>query len=223
MLYIKNRDSWQGKNPSRHLIVLECTHVQGKNPNRELSETDENVTFKFNWRLFKREGCYSSSLKMTNLGEFPRNWFLANAQRRHCRLFTFSIKRERGITRFHDVCTFCVKNTIPFSAGQKLLHFTLKELIHFKSKGVFPSNINRRDKAWWFMIGPSHGIHQSSWLKLHWVVTGSVSLISFLSEFFFHFGSISHNTKWCHLFFEILINWSVLYFWSKYHWVPSEN
>lgn len=61
------------KNPSRHLIILECTHVQGKNPNRELSETDENVTFKFNWRLFKREGCYSSSLKMTNLGEFPRN------------------------------------------------------------------------------------------------------------------------------------------------------
>lgn len=54
---------------------------KGKNPNRELSETDENVTFKFNWRLFKREGCYSSSLKMTNLGEFPRNWFLANAQR----------------------------------------------------------------------------------------------------------------------------------------------
>ena len=119
---------------------------------------------------------------MTNLGEFPRNWFLANAQRRHCRLFTFSIKRERGITRFHDVCTFCVKNTIPFSAGQKLLHFALKELIHFKSKGVFPSNINRRDKAWWFMIGPSHGIHQSSWLKLHWVVSSSVSLISFLSE-----------------------------------------
>ena len=59
-------------------------------------------------------------------------------------MFTFSIKRERGITRFHDVCTFCVKNTIPFSAGQKLLHFALKELIHFKSKGVFLSNINRR-------------------------------------------------------------------------------
>ena len=37
------------------LIVLECTHVQGKNPNRELSETDENVTFKLmNSRLFKR-------------------------------------------------------------------------------------------------------------------------------------------------------------------------
>jgi len=49
--------------------------------------------------------------------------------------------------RFHDVYTFCVKNTVPCSAGQKLLHFTLKELIHFKSKGVFPSNINRRDKA----------------------------------------------------------------------------
>ena len=112
-------------------------------------------------------------------------------------------------------------------------------MIHFKSKGVFPWNINRRDKAWWFMIGPSHGIHQSSWLKLHWVVYSSVSLISFLSEpalcvtkcnwnsckgeFFFHFGSISHNTKWCDLFFEILINWSILYFWSKFHWVPSEN
>ena len=39
---------------SRHLIVLECTHVQGKNPNRELSETGENVTFKLNRRLFKR-------------------------------------------------------------------------------------------------------------------------------------------------------------------------
>lgn len=89
------------------------------------------------------------------------------------------------------------------------------------------------------MIGPSHGIHQSSWLKLHWVVS-SVRLVNFLSfrarslrykcnwnsckgEFFFHFGSISHNTKWCDLFFEILINWSILYFWSKFHWVPSEN
>lgn len=116
---------------------------------------------------------------MTNLGEFPRNWFLANAQRIivACLLSPLS-------GRFHDVYTFCVKNTVPFSAGQKLLHFTLKELIHFKShpKGVFPSNINRRDKDWWFMTEPSHGIYQSSWLKLHWVVSGSVSLISFLSE-----------------------------------------
>lgn len=48
----------QGKNPSAFvtcLIFLECTHAQGKNPNREFSETDENVTFNLmNSRLFKR-------------------------------------------------------------------------------------------------------------------------------------------------------------------------
>lgn len=120
---------------------------------------------------------------MTNLGEFPRNWFLANAQRIIVACLLSPLSGSVELRVFTMFIHFALKILYHLALVK---NFNISrwyiELIHFKSKGVFPSNINRRDKAWWFMIGPSHGIHQSSWLKLHWVVSSSVSLISFLSE-----------------------------------------
>ena len=71
----------------------------------------ENVTFKMNSRFFKLCRAYSNSLKMSNEGQFFRNWFLEphsglERQRKiRRRLFTSFIKP--AIRYFHDKKAWC--------------------------------------------------------------------------------------------------------------------
>ena len=79
-----------------------CRHF-----NIDDGDGSENVTFKMNSRFLKLCRIYSNSKKLSNLSEFPCNWFLGffssleRDREIHCLVFVSFIKRENR--HFHVV------------------------------------------------------------------------------------------------------------------------
>ena len=82
-------------------LVMGCLSIDS-------GDVTGNATFKMKSSCFKLCRVYSSSVKMSNEGEFPRGWFLGHRiqvrkrkKNRRPSVFTSSIKRE--IRHFHVV------------------------------------------------------------------------------------------------------------------------
>ena len=115
----------------------------------------ENVTYKMNSRFSKLCCVYSYLLKMANVGEFPRSWFLRSALRfkerkRNCRrLFMSSTKlaiRHFQTYCFFDVLLLCLKFPIemmPDVVFQILHSFQGRAICNKMTAKLKPGQTNR--------------------------------------------------------------------------------